>query len=27
VPLIMLYVLPILVIAALIGPGWLPVPH
>ena len=27
VPLIVLYVLPILLIAALIGPGWLPVPH
>jgi TRAP-type transport system large permease protein len=27
VPLIVLYVVPILVIAALIGPGWLPVPH
>jgi len=27
VPLITLYVVPILLIAALIGPGWLPVPH
>ncbi|MBK1783750.1 TRAP transporter large permease subunit [Prauserella cavernicola] len=27
VPLIVLYVLPFLVIATLIGPGWLPVPH
>lgn len=27
VPLVVLYVIPILLIAALIGPGWLPVPH
>ncbi|OII11488.1 C4-dicarboxylate ABC transporter permease [Curtobacterium sp. MCBA15_009] len=27
VPLVVLYVVPILLIAALIGPGWLPVPH
>ncbi|MDD7928291.1 TRAP transporter large permease subunit [Microbacterium sp. NM3R9] len=27
VPLVVWYVLPILAIAALIGPGWLPVPH